>query len=127
MCLAQMLHEGLVKNGEAFNFGPRAEQTKTVLQLVKDLAQNWGLNPEDSVQITGEVPFEEAKLLKLNCDKSLAYLQWHSVLNYKETVEMITDWYRCFYGSVSDLFEMTEQQIDHYEQEAINQAINWTN
>ncbi len=93
LCLAQYLCQDRVDNGEAFNFGPRAEQTKTVKQLVEDIAVNWGMNPADSVKVTGQVPFEEATLLKLNCDKALAYLNWHSVLCYNDTVEYITKWY----------------------------------
>ena len=109
-----------------FNLGPRAEQTKTVLQLVRDLARNWGMNPEDCVQITGQVPFEEAKLLKLNCDKALAYLSWHSTLLYDDTVRFITDWYGAYYKqSDVDMFALTEQQIKDFCSEAERQKIEW--
>lgn len=63
--LGQYLYEGKVKNGEPFNFGPRAEQTKTVFQLVQDLAELWGLDRNTAARLTGNVPFEEATLLKL--------------------------------------------------------------
>ena len=44
LTLGQYLYEGKVENGEPFNFGPKAEQTKTVFQLVQDLAELWGLD-----------------------------------------------------------------------------------
>lgn len=94
--LGQYLYEGKVKNGEPFNFGPRAEQTKTVFQLVQDLAELWGLDRNTAARLTGNVPFEEATLLKLNCDKALAYLDWHSTLHYEECVHFIADWYKAF-------------------------------
>jgi len=125
--LAQSLYEDVSQNGEAFNFGPRAEQTKTVLQLVKDLAVQWGLNSEDMVKLTGEIPFEEAKLLKLNCDKALAYLNWHSTLHYDQTVKLITDWYKPFYiQNEIDMLDLTLAQIKYYIAEATKQGLNWT-
>lgn len=115
LTLGAYLAEGLVANGEAFNFGPRAEQTKTVLQLVQDIAKGWNM-PEDCVRITGNIPFEEAKLLKLNCDKALAYLNWHATLNYAQTVEFVTNWYREYYADTqSDMYAFTVAQIRKYE------------
>lgn len=125
--LAQSLAEEKITNGEAFNFGPRAEQTKTVKQLVEDIAENWGIEKTKAVKVTGHVPFEEAKLLKLNCDKALAYLNWHSVLSYNETVKMITDWYLGYYEGDTDLLILTQQQIALFEKEAMSQKQPWAN
>lgn len=114
--LGEALSVGEVASGEAFNFGPRAEQTKTVLQLVGDIAANWGMDAERCVKITGQVPFEEAKLLKLNCDKALAYLGWHATLDYSETVRYITDWYGAYYNNTgTDMYDLTVRQIIEYE------------
>ncbi len=125
--LAQSLYEGNIQNGEIFNFGPKAELTKTVVQLVKDLATQWGLNGDNIVKVTGQIPFEEAKLLKLNCDKALAYLNWHSTLHYEQTVSFITDWYKVFYRDKDeDMFTLTMNQIESYISEAQKQSIKWT-
>ena len=51
--------EGKCTNGEAYNFGPRAEQTKTVFELTQDLAKLWGLDPDKAAKLTGDVPFED--------------------------------------------------------------------
>ena len=127
LALAQHLAEETVENGEAFNFGPRAEQTKTVLELVRDLATLWGIDPQQAVQITGNVPFREATLLKLNCDKALAYLNWQSTLKYEECVRFIADWYKAFYADTeSDLYQLTVSQINEYMNRAKEQHIGWT-
>ena len=126
MRLAQSLAEGCGVNGEAFNFGPRAEQTKTVLQLVRDIAAKWGMNPDEAVRVTGHIPFAEAKLLKLNCDKALAFLQWHSTLAYEQTVDLITEWYSAYYHGCEDMFALTEKQIRRYVRAAEEQMIAWT-
>ncbi|WOD06218.1 CDP-glucose 4,6-dehydratase [Marinomonas sp. GJ51-6] len=88
--------DGLV--GESFNFGPRSEQNRTVLELLTDLSQLWKFNKaEDAYQVTDNIPFHEAGLLKLNCDKSLFHMKWEANLAYKECVEMVGKWYYAFY------------------------------
>ena len=114
------------ENGEAFNFGPRAEQTKTVFELTQDLAQEWGIDPDKAARITGDVPFKEATLLKLNCDKALAYLNWHSTLNYSQCVHIIAEWYKAFYiEECKDMYRLTVSQINYYMQEASREGLLW--
>ena len=124
--LGQYLAEGKCENGEPYNFGPRAEQTKTVFELVQDLATLWGLDEDKAAKLTGDVPFKEATLFKLNCDKALAYLHWHSTLHYEECVHFIAEWYRAFYVEKDkDMFEVTIQQIKAYEDAAQKQNLEW--
>ena len=126
LTLGQYLYEGKSNNGEAYNFGPRAEQTKTVYELVQDLAKLWGVNPNDAVRLTGNAPFHEATLLKLNCDKALAYLDWHSTLHYNNCVQFIAEWYRAYYVDLKkDMFELTCAQIERYMHEAKVQQLKW--
>ena len=114
------------ENGEAFNFGPRAEQTKTVFELTRDLAQEWGIDPDKAARITGDVPFKEATLLKLNCDKALAYLNWHSTLHYSQCVHIIAEWYKAFYiEKCKDMYRLTVSQINYYTQEASREGLLW--
>lgn len=125
--LAQYLYEGKVENGEPFNFGPRAEQTKTVFELTQDLADKWGIECSRAAKVAGDLPFSEATLLKLNCDKSLAYLNWHSTLHYGQCVELIADWYYAYYiKKHSDMYQLTIEQIDYYVKEANLQGLIWT-
>lgn len=124
--LGQYLCEGKVDNGEPFNFGPKAEQTKTVLELVQDLAEYWGIDRDTAANVTADVPFKEATLLKLNCDKALAYLHWHSTLHYDECVRFIADWYRAFYVKRDvDMYKLTVGQISSYMESAQQQHLNW--
>lgn len=126
LTLGQYLFEGKSENGESYNFGPRAEQTKTVFELVQDLAKLWGIDPEKAVRLTGNVPFHEATLLKLNCDKALAYLNWHSTLHYEQCIQFISDWYRAYYvDGRKDMYELTCAQIERYMEEAKNQKLAW--
>ncbi len=124
--LGWYLFEGKCNNGEAFNFGPRAEQTKTVLKLTQDLAKAWGLNPNNAVSISGNIPFDEATLLKLNCDKALVYLNWHSTLKYEQCVQLIAEWYMSFYKEKNlNMYELTNHQIEYYVNEAKKEQLVW--
>ena len=80
-----------------------------------------------AVKITGNVPFKEATLLKLNCDKALAYLHWQSTLRYGECVRFIADWYKAFYSEEeTDIYQLTVNQINEYMNRAKEQNIGWT-
>lgn len=125
--LGQVLFESPNLNGEAFNFGPKAEQLKTVENLTKDIANAWNLDPERYVIRTSEQLFKEATLLKLNCDKALAYMEWHSTLDYFECVELLVNWYRKYYegAPIENMYELTNDQIDFYCKRARLLNLKW--
>ncbi|NVK73380.1 MAG: CDP-glucose 4,6-dehydratase [Oceanospirillaceae bacterium] len=113
-------------SGEQFNFGPRAEQNHSVLELLSDLSVKWGFNCyEEAFSITDNLPFHEAGLLKLNCDKALFYLKWQASLNYEECVSLVSDWYVNFYKREADMFEFTKEQINKYASFAYEKNIQW--
>ncbi len=100
-------------HGEAFNFGPQAQQNHSVLELVKQMSRSWSevrwaeCEPQSS-------QFYESGLLKLNCDKALHFLNWHAVLDFEETVALTADWYRSFYADPSSIQDLTHKQINDY-------------
>jgi len=113
-------------HGEAFNFGPRAEQNHTVEQLLKDLSRYWHFsNASDAFSVTDNIPFHEAGLLKLNCDKALFYLKWQANLQYDETIKFTGEWYYDFYKSQKDMYEKTLEQIAEYEAKAESKGLLW--
>jgi len=114
-------------HGEAFNFGPRSEQNSTVIDLLSDLSQQWGIaNSDEAYQVTADIPFHEASLLKLNCDKALFQLKWESNLDYSETIALVGDWYTAFYHDRADMYEVTMSQITSYELAASERNRVWT-
>ena len=112
--------------GESFNFGPRSEQNRTVLELLTDLSQQWNFNKaEDAYSVTDNIPFHEAGLLKLNCDKALFNLRWEANLSYKECVKMVGEWYYLFYKMEKDMYKLTLDQITQYEDLAMKRDLIW--
>jgi CDP-glucose 4,6-dehydratase len=114
--------------GESFNFGPRTEQNKTVVTLLGDLHGYWKpYHSCEAYRITDHVPFHEAGLLRLNCDKAAFKLKWEATLYYTECVEMVGTWYSNFYGSnPKNSYELTLSQIDQYERAATSRNLTWT-
>lgn len=113
-------------HGEAFNFGPRAEQNRSVVELLADLGARWGFdNPEQACVVTANIPFHEAGLLKLNCDKALLELKWQPNLDYRETIEMVGDWYAAFYKKHGDMYALTQDQIAAYEGAGLERKRAW--
>jgi CDP-glucose 4,6-dehydratase len=111
-------------NGESFNFGPRAEQSHRVIDLISDVFKHWG-GDFDCYRVTGNIPFHEAGLLKLNCDKANFYLKWQPTLTYSECVEFVGEWYAGYYLHQQDMKAKTEQQIETYIEQAMSRGNAW--
>mgnify|MGYP004499656753 CR=1 FL=1 len=115
-------------HGESYNFGPMAEQNRTVVELIGDLATEWsgGQGDNKGYEITADIPFHEAGLLKLSCDKALFDLKWQPTLNYQECVELTGGWYRRVLRERQDVFAVTAEQIRSYETIAAQRQRIWT-
>ena len=125
--LGQVLHEDNSLNGEGFNFGPRAEQNHTVVELLEDLSEHWNFEyTSDAFTVTDSIPFHEAGLLKLNCDKALSVLKWQAALQYQDTIEFTSKWYYDYYKNNNEMMQQTIQQIDKYENIAKSKSLKWT-
>lgn len=113
--------------GESFNFGPQAEYSHTVQELLEDLSRTWHFhNPKEAYQVTGDIKFHEAGLLKLNCDKALFYFRWMPTLDYPSVIEFTGSWYYAFYKEHADMYDYTLQQIEAYQQKAVAKGLKWT-
>jgi CDP-glucose 4,6-dehydratase len=125
---AQKLSEDANLNGEPFNFGPNADQNKTVLQLIETLAGYWkGTQNKQLYTVSPSEGFKEAGLLKLNCDKALHFLKWKPVLNFEETVQLTAGWYNQIATGGAELYNYTVQQINEYSQLAKQRQLEWSN
>jgi CDP-glucose 4,6-dehydratase len=101
-------------NGEAYNFGPNAENNYSVRVLIDEMAKYW-----DKIQwndVSNDIKHvHEAGLLKLNCDKALFDLNWKPTLSFEETVKMTVEWYKDYYQNTDkSMLDQTISQIDLY-------------
>jgi len=111
-------------HGESFNFGPLNQQNQSVLDLVREMAVHWKQVRWSDKSDSSGGPYESG-LLKLNCDKAMHYLNWHAVLNFKDTVQMTADWYKTFYQEPSLIRDITNAQIASYSESARSQGLGW--
>ena len=97
----------------SFYFGPSEMSTKSVLDLVKKMAQYWPMvnwNLEEMIN-----DFHESALLKLNCDLANELLKWFPKLDFESTTKMTALWYKNYYDSeTSNIKEFTSKQINDY-------------
>lgn len=128
LTLAASLLKNRALSGESFNFGPRAEQNRTVVELISHLAAHWHSSaPKEIYRITDNIPFHEAGLLKLNCDKALNSLKWEACLKYDECVNLVSTWYYGYYKENQDMYALTQNHIEQYVTRAQQQELIWTN
>lgn len=124
--LGQKLADDYSFNGESFNFGPKSEYSNSVVQLIEDLSEHWNIQEKNMIyQITGNIPFHEAGLLKLNCDKAVFYLKWQPTLEYKDLIAFTSKWYFEYYQSKSNIWDYTLKQLEEYESLARLKKLPW--
>ena len=124
--LGRVLLNGSALDGEAFNFGPRAERARTVIEVVQTLGRQWGLASDEKMyQVVDNVPYNEAGLLKLNCDKALFHLKWEPTLTFDECVHFTGSWYRGVLKEGGNARALTMAQIDEYQGLASDRQRVW--
>jgi CDP-glucose 4,6-dehydratase len=124
LTLAIALSQQSELHGEPFNFGPQAQQNHSVLELVQQMALHWEQVRWEDVSGSVAGPYESG-LLKLNCDKSLHYLQWHAVMGFEDTVRMTTEWYKAYYQQPTQISMTTNTQIAAYTAIAKQHGLAW--
>ena len=108
ICLAVKMKKDNSLNGEAFNFGPKIENKKTVFQVVKEMKKNW---TKVSWTISNNKNFKESKLLQLNSIKAKKTLNWKCKLNFKETIKLTVQWYKDFILIKKKFLKLLEKQL----------------
>jgi CDP-glucose 4,6-dehydratase len=76
------------------------------------------------ISINHQGPYESG-LLKLNCDKALFYMNWHSVMDFKETVRFTAEWYRNYYNNSDNILNTSINQISEYSSMAKALDLKW--
>ncbi len=127
LTLGQNLYENNNFHGEQFNFGPRSEQNRTVVEVLSELTKYWNFsNPYEAFKVTSDKPFNEAGLLKLNCDKALHYLKWEANLDFDTCIKFVGEWYSENNHDDKDMMAVTLNQITEYEEIANRENRIWT-
>jgi CDP-glucose 4,6-dehydratase len=97
----------------AFNFGPRADSSRTVRELVEKILTIWPGRWEDGRN--PKAP-HEAHRLTLASEKAERILGWRPVWNFEESVRNTIEWYRRAAQPAHDMQKYTREQIDAFAQ-----------
>ena len=118
LILSIKLNKNEKLHGEAFNFGPKNNQNKKVIDLVIEIKKNWK-NINWTIKKSKNI-YKESNLLKLNSNKSKKYLKWQPVLNFSKTIEMVSKWYVSFYNKKNNIISISKKQVLDYAKEVKN-------
>ena len=100
--------------GESFNFGPKANNSYSVEELVSKLSSH--LEYAEYVIKTQKEKKYEAKLLNLNISKASRILNWKPILTFNTTAKWTAEWYDSYYKkSKLDGYKHSLKQIQDYE------------
>jgi CDP-glucose 4,6-dehydratase len=110
-----------------WNIGPDDASHLTVAEVVDKLIQYWGSRSWKN-HPSPDAP-HEAYLLKLNCDKAPAELNWHSVLEINDSLQVTAEWYKIFYESKfqEDMYTICINHILTYKETAKKNDLLSTN
>ena len=97
---------------QAWNFGPRSEDARTVAWVVERLNDLWGEGAGYEID-PGQHPYE-SHYLKLDCSKAESLLPWSPKLRLSTALEWVVEWYQS-YQRQEDVRRLTEAQIARYE------------
>lgn len=119
--LGQKLLEGKREFAEGWNFGPDDESNISVENMALRVKGEWE-RVEYEMRTDTNNP-HEAGLLKLDCSKAHARLQWRPVWDIKKTIETTTRWYKEFYenGKINSLVDLNGYIVD-----AKSKKLAWT-
>ena len=108
--LAERLVLGGKSFSEAWNFGPAAASEVSVRRIVDDLVALWG-RPACWEQDDGD-HVHEASLLKLDCSKAAARLDWRGLVGIDRALRLTVDWYRAAAHDGADMRALSLAQIE---------------
>lgn len=119
LVLGQHLLDGRRECAGAWNFGPAAEDNRTVAELLTMLKNHWA---EIEWQTTTERQLHEATLLSLDHAKASAMLDWRPVWRIEQAIQATADWYRRYYDEDAVI---SRDQLDAYIDDARTAGMPW--
>jgi len=115
LMLAERLWDDRARYAEAWNFGPRNDDARTVEDIVALAARAWGGGLKWVVD-AGLQP-HETRMLKLDCSKAAA-AGWRPLLGAGEAVAWTIEWYRAWRDR-RDVKALSFEQIERYSRLAL--------
>lgn len=115
VCGYLLLAQKLISEGrsyaQAWNFGPEDHDARSVEWIVNRICELWGAPP--AYIVDDSLKPHEAGLLKLDCSKAKARLNWSPRWSLETAMNQIVNWVKA-YQSGQNMLEVSLRQIDRY-------------
>lgn len=111
LMVAEDLFESGHQNNDAWNFGPRASDIRTVAEIAKLFAGEWGVDNIEEEKNSQH--YHEANMLSLDSTKAYSKLNWQPIWNVEVAIKKTAEWYQDFEKKI-DILDKTNQQIQEY-------------
>ncbi len=95
LLLGQKLLQGKKEYATQFNFGPPADDVKSVGEIMREAVLLWP-QIKSVTQKSANAP-HEARSLTLDCSKARLMLDWIPVWDFNVAIKKTIDWYREYY------------------------------
>lgn len=121
LLLCQRLYLEGDEYAQAWNFGPRDSEARSVEWIVNQMLGRWP-DEHPGYQVIKQDHRHEANMLKLDCSKALNELNWAPSWPLDKALDATIQWV-VDYLQGRDIKELCEQQIAEYEAESSIQAV----
>jgi CDP-glucose 4,6-dehydratase len=111
LMLAQHLYQSNTLASTAFNFGPRDEDAKSVINIAQHFTSAWG-DGASWVQDVNHHP-HEAQYLKLDCSKAKNLLSWRPHMDLNQALNYVVQWHKSHIAG-NDMRQISLQQIEQF-------------
>ena len=112
LILAQKLYFGGQQFAEAWNFGPREQDVKSVESILEFMVLKWG--SVASWELEKDAQPHEASLLRLDISKAHSKLGWQPKWSVEDALDQVIDWQRHWLAG-HNIREKTLEQIHKYQ------------
>lgn len=100
-----------------WNFGPPAESSRSVKNVVEILTKLWG--DQASYEVAEDHTLHESYLLRLDSSKAMQKLDWHPILDFEDGANWTVEWYKRVAEGEHPL-RVTREQLEHHKSLSIN-------
>lgn len=111
LILAVRLREQPARYAGAWNFGPSADEVRTVHEVASAVIKHLGKGTIETPVLIDQP--HEAQLLQLNCDKARQLLDWRARWRVEQTFAATSEWYKAVMTGEKAV-EVTSRQIYEY-------------
>ncbi|MFS0821630.1 CDP-glucose 4,6-dehydratase [Bacillus sp. 1P02SD] len=117
LLLCQLLYLKGEEYAQAWNFGPRDSDVKSVEWIVNQMLIKWPYK-HPGYRVIKQNDMHEANVLKLDCSKAMKKLSWTPRWSLEKALGATIQWVT-HYLEGRDIKELCEQQIAEYEAEGL--------